>query len=160
MEAFQILSSSDLANCKCLGSTFFSDGRTILKTNIIQDCLGSLFLASSKLIKDNCKFKIADTKEKIFSLGNNTWLMYSVGTIVTNNVYPKTKNLYILTISSGTTSSLLMTLRTFRSTLPGWIGMDLEQLFEHHNSEEITNTINELRTKITANLMPVPFCNN
>ncbi len=66
-EAFQT-HSSDLANCRCLGSTFFCDGPSVLQTNIIQDCLGSLFMASSKLIKDNCKFKILDTREKSSAL--------------------------------------------------------------------------------------------
>jgi len=43
-------------------------------------------MASTKLIKDNCKFQITDTREKIFSLDNNTWLVYSIGTIATNHV--------------------------------------------------------------------------
>jgi len=34
-EAFQTLSTSDLANCKCLGQTFFCEGRSVLQTNII-----------------------------------------------------------------------------------------------------------------------------
>jgi len=41
-EAFQTLSTSDLANCKHLGRTFFCDGRSVLQTNIIENCLGSL----------------------------------------------------------------------------------------------------------------------
>ncbi len=40
-EAFQTLSTSDLANCKCLGQTFFCEGQSVLQTNIVQDCLGS-----------------------------------------------------------------------------------------------------------------------
>jgi hypothetical protein len=57
-EAFQTLSSSDLANCKCLGKTF------ILQTNIVDDCLGSLYLGSATLIKHNCKFQIDNTRRK------------------------------------------------------------------------------------------------
>jgi len=41
-EAFQTLSSSDLANCKCLGKTFFCEGQSVLQTNIVEDCLSSL----------------------------------------------------------------------------------------------------------------------
>ncbi len=77
-ETFQPLSSSDLAGCRCLGQTFFCEGRSVLKTNLVHDCLGSLFLGTATLIKANCKFRILDTREKIFSLGNNTWLVYSV----------------------------------------------------------------------------------
>jgi len=74
--SFETLSSSDLANCKHLGVSFFCEGCTILKTNdqrptIVHD----LFLASAMLIKVNCKFQISETREKIFSLGNNTWLV-------------------------------------------------------------------------------------
>jgi hypothetical protein len=100
-EAFQTLSSSDLANCKCLGKTFFCEGRSALQTNIIDDCLGSLYLGSATLIKHNCKFHIDSTREKIYSLGNNTWLVNSVGTIATNQVSPKAGTLSPFTIKSG-----------------------------------------------------------
>ncbi len=100
-EAFQTLSTSDLANCKCLGKTLFCEGRSILQTNIVNDCLGSLYLGSSTLIKHNCKFCIDSTREKIYSLGNNTWIVYSVGTIATNQVCPKAGMLSPITIKSG-----------------------------------------------------------
>jgi len=99
--SFQTLSSSDLAACKRLGQTFFCEGRTVLKTNIVHDCMGSLFLATSTLIKANCKFWISDTQEKIFNLGNNTWLVYSIGSITTNQGCPKSKSNTPLTICSG-----------------------------------------------------------
>jgi len=99
--SFQALSSSDLANCKRLGMTFFYEGCRVLKTNIFHDCMGSLFLASARLIKTNCKFRISETREKIFSLGNNTWLVYSVGTIATNQICPKARNSSPITISYG-----------------------------------------------------------
>jgi hypothetical protein len=102
-ETFQTLSSSDLAGCRQLGQMFFCEGHSVLKTNLVHDCLGSLFLASSTLVKANCKFWISDTREKIFSLGNNTWLVYSVGTIATNQVCPKAKTTSPVTISLGQT---------------------------------------------------------
>jgi len=102
-ETFQTLSSSDLAGCRRLGQTFFCEGRSVLKTNLVHDCLGSLFLGTATLIKANCKFRISDTREKIFSLGYNTWLVYLVGTIATNQVCPKTKTTSPITISSGHT---------------------------------------------------------
>jgi hypothetical protein len=96
-------SSSDLAGCRRLRQTFFCEGRSILKTNLVHNCLGSLFLGTATLIKANCKFRISDTLEKIFSLGNNTWLVYSVHTIATNQICPKTKITSPVTISSGQT---------------------------------------------------------
>jgi hypothetical protein len=102
-ETFQTLSLSDLAGCRRLGQTFFCEGSSVLKTNLVHDCLGSLFLGTATLIKANCKFRISDTREKIFSLGNNTWLVYSVGTIATNQICPKTKITSPVTIASGQT---------------------------------------------------------
>jgi hypothetical protein len=96
-KVFQTLSSSDLTNCKWLGHTFFCEGGTVLLTNIINDCLGSLYLGSATLIKNNYKFRIGNTREKIFSLGNNTWLVYSISMIATNHVCPKAGG----TIKSG-----------------------------------------------------------
>jgi len=53
------------------------------------------------LIKNNCKFRIASTREKIYTLGNNTFLVYSIGTIATNQVCPKSNTLSPVTIKSG-----------------------------------------------------------
>ncbi len=100
-EAFRMLSSSDLANCKCLGQTFFCEVRTILQTNIVNDCLGSLHLGSTTLIKTNYKFWIYNTREKLFSLGKNKWLVYSIRTIAMNHVCPKAGNLSLIMIKSG-----------------------------------------------------------
>jgi hypothetical protein len=50
-EAFQTLSTSDLANCKRLGQTFFCEGCSVLQTNSVQECLISLYLGSATLIK-------------------------------------------------------------------------------------------------------------
>jgi hypothetical protein len=72
-----------------------------LQTNIVDDCLGSLYLGSGTLIKHNCKFRIYSTREKIYSLANNTWLVYSVGTIAMNQVCPKARTLSPITIKSG-----------------------------------------------------------
>jgi len=158
--SFQTLSSSDLAACKRLGQTFFCEGRTVLKTNIVHDCMGSLFLATSTLIKANCKFRISDTREKIFSLGNNTWLVYSIGTIATNQVCPKTKSTTPLTIHSGqaitvpsgchiaTMDHLITADETddveVHSTWLDWT-MSLPELFDQDDAEQITKVATEIK---------------
>jgi hypothetical protein len=53
------------------------------------------------LIKANCKFRIDSTREKIYSLGNNTWVVYSIVTIATNQVCPRAGTLSPMTIKSG-----------------------------------------------------------
>jgi hypothetical protein len=162
----QMLSSSELANCRCLGTTFFCEGKTVLKTNIIHDCMGSLFLASSTLIKKaNCKFRISDTREKIFSLDNNTWLVYSVGTIATNHEYPKARTSSPLTISLGqavtvqsgchipTMDHLITADETeemqVHSTWLDWT-MSLLQLFDHNDAEQIANAVHQIRDTTTG----------
>ena len=164
-EAFQTLSSSDLANCKRMGKTFFCDGRSVLKTNIVTDCLGSLYLGSSTLIKNNCKFRIATTREKIYSLGNNTWLVYSIGTIATNQVCPKTNTLSPLTIKSGQqiqiapgcnvpTMDHLISADDSENTdiLNSWLDwtMSLPELFNHEDTAQLTAMIKDIRQHITG----------
>jgi hypothetical protein len=164
-EAFQTLSSSDLANCKRMGKTFFCDGRSVLKTNIVTDCLGSLYLGSSTLIKNNCKFRIATTREKIYSLGNNTWLVYSIGTIATNQVCPKTDTLSPLTIKSGQqiqiapgcnvpTMDHVISADDSEQTdiLNSWLDwtMSLPELFNHEDTVQLTAMIKDIRQHITG----------
>jgi hypothetical protein len=164
-ETFQTLSSSDLARCKRLRQTFFCEGSTILKTNMVNDCLGSLFLASSTLIKANCKFRISNTRENFFSLGNNTWLVYSVGTIATNQVCPKAKTTSPLTITSGQTLSVqpgchiptmdhIITADDsddfeIRSTWLDWT-TTLAQLFDHEDTEQLLPLVNQIRSTVSG----------
>ena len=164
-ETFQTLSSSDLAGCRRLGQTFFCSGSSILKTNLVHDCLGSLFLGTASLIKTNCKFRISDTREKIFSLGNNTWLIYSVGTIATNHYCPKTGVSTPLTIASGKTvrvqpGCLIQTMDhvitaeesddfEVKTTWLDW-ALTLAQLFDHQDTEQLMQTVKEIRSTISG----------
>jgi len=148
-----------------MGKTFFCEGRSILQTNIIEDCLGSLYLGSSTLIKNNCKFKIATTREKIYSLGNNTWVVYSIGTIATNQVCPKTNTLSPLTIKSGQqikiapgcnipTMDHLISADDSEETaiLNSWLDwtMSLPELFNHEDTVQLTAMIKDIRKHITG----------
>ncbi len=45
-------------------------------------------MANSNLIQNHCQFKIAEAREKIFKLSENTWAVYSIGMISTNEVCP------------------------------------------------------------------------
>jgi len=164
-EAFQTLSSSDLANCKRLGITFFCEGRSVLQTNIVDDCLGSLYLGSATLIKHNCKFRIDSTREKIYSLGNNTWLVYSVGTIAMNQVCPKAgtllpiiiKSRQSVTVKAGcnipTMDHLISTDNSedveIVNSWHDWM-MSLSQLFNHDDNAQLTAMITDIRKHING----------
>ncbi len=162
---FQTLSSSDLAGCRRLSQTFFCTGSSVLKTNLVHDCLRSLFLGTAMLIKSNCKFRISDTREKIFSLGNNTWLIYSVGTIATNQYCPKTGISSPVTIASGKTVKVqpgcqIPTMEhvitaedsddfEIKTTRLDWT-MTLAQLFDHEDTEQLMQMVKEIRSTISG----------
>ncbi len=165
IEAFQTLSSSDLANCKHLGIKFFCEGHSVLQTNIVNNCLGSLYLGSATLIKHNCKFWIDNTREKIYSFRNNTWLVYSVGTIATNQVCPKACTLSPLTIKSGQSVTVKAgcNIPTMDHLITAddsedmeivnfWINwtMSLSQLFNHDDNVQLTAMIADIRQHING----------
>ncbi len=90
-KSFQTISSSDLHSCLHLGDTFFCKGRKMMETSLKRSCLGALYLANSEAIQSNCWFRIAEAREKIFELSKNTWAVYSISTINTNEVcWPRT----------------------------------------------------------------------
>jgi len=89
-QSFQTISSSDLHTCLHLRDTFFCKGRKVMETSLKRSCLGTLYVANFHLIQNNCRFKIAEARKKIFELSENTWAVYSVGTISTNEVCPAT----------------------------------------------------------------------
>jgi hypothetical protein len=131
-----------------------------LQTNNVNDCLGSLYLGSTTLIKSKCKFRIDSTREKINSLGNNTWLIYSIRTITTNQVCPKARTLSPLTIKSGqaVTVSIGCNIPTMdhlisadesedMEIINSWLNwtMSLPQLFNHDDNKQLTAMIMDIR---------------
>jgi hypothetical protein len=58
-------------------------------------------MANSNSIQNNCRFKIAEAREKIFKLSENTWAGYSISTISTNQVCPAANDLTAMQIQSG-----------------------------------------------------------
>ena len=74
-----------------------------METDLKRSCLGSLYMANSQSIQTHCRFKIAEAREKIFELSENTWAVYSIGTISTNQVCPAANDVTALQIQSGDT---------------------------------------------------------
>jgi hypothetical protein len=58
-------------------------------------------MANSHLIQTHCRFKMAEAREKIFELSENTWAVYSIGTISTNQVCPAANDITAMQIQSG-----------------------------------------------------------
>jgi hypothetical protein len=74
-----------------------------METNLKKSCLGSLYLANSDVIQNTCKFKVAEASERIFELAENTWAVYSTGTINTNQVCQARNTIQTRQINSGDT---------------------------------------------------------
>jgi hypothetical protein len=101
----------------------------------------------------------------MFSLGNNTWLVYSVGMIATNQICPKTKTTSPVTISLGQTLSvqpgchiptmdhIIMAEESdhyeIRSTWLVWT-MTLAQLFDHEDMEQLLQLVYQIRSTVSG----------
>jgi hypothetical protein len=103
--------------------------------------------------------------EKIYSLGNNTCLVYCIGTIATNQVCPKTNTLLPVTIKSGhqitvqagcniPTMDHLISANDSEDTeiLNSWLDwtMSLPELFNHEDTAQLTAMIKDIRNHITG----------
>jgi hypothetical protein len=100
-QSFQGISSADLHACLHLGDTFFCNGRKVMETSLKRSCLGALYMANSESIQNHCRFKIVEAGRKSSELSENTWPVYSVGTISTNEVCPAANDITAMQIQSG-----------------------------------------------------------
>jgi hypothetical protein len=60
-------------------------------------------MTNYRSIQNNCRFKIVEAYKKIFQLSENTWAVYSVGTISMNEVCPASNDVTEMQIQSGDT---------------------------------------------------------
>jgi hypothetical protein len=161
-QSFQAISSTDLHACLHLGDTFFCKGRKVMETSLKRSCLGALYMANSNSIQNHCQFKIAEAREKIFELSKNTWAVYSVGTISTNEVCPAANAVTALQIQSGDTIKIKpgCYVRTMDHVISAnesetievaiktmdWAG-EITDLFHYRNKEAIHQAVQGLRTR-------------
>jgi len=105
-------------------------------------------------------------REKIYSLGNNTWVIYSIGTIATNQVCPRAGTLSPLMNKSGQAVMVghgchILTMDHLisadeseeREIVNSWLDwtMSLSQLFNYDDNEQLTAMITDLRKHINGN---------
>jgi hypothetical protein len=102
-QSFQTISSTDLHACLHLGDTLFCKGRKVMETSLKRSCLSAFYMANSQSIQTHCRFKIGEARKKIFKLSENTWAVFSVGTISTNKVCPAANEVTKMQIQSGDT---------------------------------------------------------
>jgi hypothetical protein len=127
-QSFQAISSTDLHACLHFGDTFFCKGRKVMETSLKRSCLGARYMANSNLIQNHCQFKIAKAREKIFKLSENTWAVYSVGTISTNEVCPAANIVTAMQIQSGDT--IRIKTECYVRTMDHVISVDVSETIE------------------------------
>lgn len=158
-EFFNTLSSSDLENCVRLGDTYFCKGRRELRTDTEQECLTSLYFGVIDHIRRNCGFKISHAREQVFEVEENTWLIFSMGQIATNQVCSKQK-MTPMKINSGDTITVKpgCAIRTQEHVLvadntieleveknwanPQW---SLDDIFPDHHTDTIIRALESLK---------------
>jgi len=151
-QSFQAISSTDLHACLHLGDTFFCKGRKVMETNLKRSCLGALYMANSNLIQNHCQFKIAEAREKIFKLSENTWAVYSIGMISTNEVCPAA-NAVTATLSGSNPDPMFNVISADESETievaiktMDWAG-EITNLFHYKNKEAIYQAVQGLRNR-------------
>jgi hypothetical protein len=159
-KSFQTISSTDLHSCLYLRDTFFCKGRKVMETSLKKSCLGSFNLANAEAI--TCKFKVAAASERIFELAENTWAVYSTGTINMNQVSQAKNTIqthqinsgdmitvepgcYIRTMDHMISADESETIEIQKKTMD-WTG-ELVELFGRANTEGIRMAIQGLWTK-------------
>ncbi len=131
-----------------------------METNLKRSCLGALYMANSNSIQNHCRFKIAEAREKIFDFSENTWAVYSIGTISTNQVFPAANAVTAMQIQSRDTVKIKpgCCVRTMDHVISAdesetieiaiktmdWAG-EIADLFHYKNKDAIHQAVQGLR---------------
>ena len=103
-ETYKVISQSDLASCHKMGETYFCKGRNDLRTDILETCLGSLYLQQAKGVQKNCQFEIGPAKEQVFRLSHSKWAVATQKQFTTHQVCGKVRK--PVTVGPGSTITL------------------------------------------------------
>jgi hypothetical protein len=86
LEAYKVMSSSDLLDCLKFGNHHFCGGGNALRTNFKSTCLGSIFMGDFESSRTQCNFWIQRKKETLLDLGNNQFRVYTMANYTTEEV--------------------------------------------------------------------------
>ena len=155
---YKILGQTDLAACTKLGQNFLCEGRSVLRTDIEDSCLGALYLHHLPGTLKNCHFELGETKEHVFQTGPSEWLVSAPQTFSSVMQCEKThETVFIKPISSITVqpgckiylkSHVIQPDTNQRSSFEirhhAW-EWDIQQLFPTSNLSDIAEELLELR---------------
>lgn len=74
---YRLLTQSDLTGCIQKNHIFLCDKLNVLKTNLGETCLSSLFMKDKAGVKSNCKFEKRPLREEVFPLAGNEFLIFT-----------------------------------------------------------------------------------
>jgi hypothetical protein len=72
-----ILSQADITHCIHKNRIFLYKKHQVVKRNLINTCLGSLYLRAEEGVKQHCKFEIRKLDETVYQLNANEHLVFS-----------------------------------------------------------------------------------
>ena len=78
-----ILSQADITHCIHKNRIFLCKKHQVLKRNLIDTCLGSLYLRAEEGVKQHCKFEIRKLDETVYQLNANEHLVFSPSPLTT-----------------------------------------------------------------------------
>jgi len=99
LQAYKVMSSSDLLDCLKFGNHHFCGGGNALRTNFKSTCLGSIFIGDFESSRSQCNFWIQRKKETILNLGNNQYRVYTMANYTTEEICENGKR--ALNVSNG-----------------------------------------------------------
>jgi hypothetical protein len=161
---FKIVSATDFATCTQHSKIFLCKSGEILKTNLLEDCMGSLFMRNKEAVQTNCKFEIKPIKEEIFRLNHHEFMVYSPSPFVTSVICKnktrtiidlgKITKLYIPAGCSVELASHIITVEEdFGIYLPSHVSswdwdLPLDSIHVINNNNQIQSKLNILTKKL------------
>ena len=76
-KTFQILTQMDLTNCVQRNHVYLCDKNNVVKTDLTESCLGSLYLRQENGVRKHCKFERRPVQEIVYQLTDTEHLVYS-----------------------------------------------------------------------------------
>ena len=74
---FQVLTQTDLANCVQRNHVYLCDKQHVVKHDLTDTCLGSLYLRTEEGVRKHCKFERKPIQEMVYQLTDTEHLVYS-----------------------------------------------------------------------------------
>ena len=74
---FQVLTQTDLANCVQRNHVYLCDKQNVVKHELTDTCLGSLYVRNEDGVRKHCKFERKPVQETVFQLSDTEHIVYS-----------------------------------------------------------------------------------